>query len=90
MTEKEVIDLYVKCQVANNMQPPRYAEVKMYWEDESPDNLHSDTIALSKYDVDVDDDDAILFYAGGVEGLIELMKKNNGSDFVVTEVLDFY
>lgn len=90
MTEKEVIDLYVKGQIANNMQPPKYAEVKMYWEDDGPDEIQSDVIALHKYDIDTDDDDAILFYANSVEGLLELMKKDNGSDFVVTDVIGFY
>ena len=90
MTEKEVIDLYVKYQTDNNMQLPKYAEVKMYWEDDGPDEIHSDVIALHKYDIDTDDDDAILFYADGVEGMLHLMEKNNGSDFVVTDVIGFY
>ena len=75
MTSKEVIDLYVKSQAANNMQPPRYAEVIMYWEDDEPDETSHDVVALYPYDVDIDDDDSILFYADGVEGLLELMKK---------------
>ena len=87
---KEVIDLYTKCQVANNMQPPRYAEVKMYWENEGASNTHSRVIALSSYDPNIDNDEEILFYANGIEELIELMEEDNGSDFVVTEVVDFY
>ena len=90
MTEKEVIDMYVKYQVENSMQLPKYAEVKMYWEDDGPDEIQSDIIALHKYDIDTDDDEAILFYADSVEGLLELMKKGNGSDFVVTDVIGFY
>ena len=90
MTAKEVINLYVKCQSKNQMQPLHTADVDMYWEDEGPKNIHTETISLVPYGICTIDDDKILFYADGVEGLIGLMEKDNGSDFVVTEVLDFY
>ena len=90
MTEKEVIDLYVKYQVENNMQLPKYAEVKMYWEDDGPYEIHTDAIALYSFDADTEEDGWILWYAGGIEGLLDLMKKDNGSDFVVTDIIGFY
>lgn len=36
------------------------------------------------------DDAVILFYVSGLKGLLDLMKPNNGSDFIVDEVLEFY
>ena len=90
MSKKEITELYRSWRKQYNNQRPDRAIVRMYWEDEGKDEKRTDTIALKTYDVEVKDDDNILFYAGGLKGLLELTKPNNGSDFVVTEVLGFY
>lgn len=93
MTKKEVKELYKEWRKANNNQLPNRVLVKMKWEDD--DNTEKgyqiDTIALQDCDVYLPDDDArILYYAGrGIKGLLDLLKPNNGSDFIVTEVLKF-
>lgn len=63
----------------------------MYWEDESPDHVLTDTIALQSCDAAFPwDDDKILFYAHGLAGLLQLTEPGNGSGFVITEVVQFY
>ena len=78
----------------NGNQFPNRAIVKMKWEDEdnTDKGYQVDTIALESGEEPYPSDDAmILFYAGrGIKGLLDLMKPNNGSDFVVLEVLEFY
>lgn len=90
MSKKEITELYRRWRKQYKNHRPDRAIVRMYWEDEGEDEKRTDTIALKTYDVEVKDDDNILFYAGGLKGLLELTKPNNGSDFVVTEVLGFY
>ena len=83
--------MYREWRNANNNQKPDRAIVKMYWEDESQDNTLVDTIALRPYNEMTTNDDAyILWYASGLRGLLELLKPGNGSDFIVTEILEFY
>jgi hypothetical protein len=90
MSRKEITELYRRWRELHGNEKPDRVVVKMYWEDEGKDEKRTDTIALKTYDVDVKDDGDILFYAGGLKGLLELTKPNNGSDFVVTDVLSFY
>ena len=78
----------------NNNRKPNRVIVKMHWEDE-PENQMVDTIAivparLIGWYEDFADDWSILYYASSLKGLLELMKPNNGNDFVVDEVLEFY
>ena len=89
MSKKEITELYRRWRELNGNKKPDRVVVKMYWEGEKDVKL-TDTIALKTYDVEVKDDDNILFYAGGLKGLLELTKPNNGSDFVVTDALSFY
>lgn len=78
----------------NGNQFPNRVIVKMKWEDgdNTDKGYQVDTIALEEVREYLPGDDAvILFYAGrGIKGLLDLMKPNNGSDFVVLEVLEFY
>lgn len=87
MSKKEIRNTYDKW-VEETGYEPKSALVRMYWEDEMPEDLRVDTIALSTYDIDTEDED-VLFYASGIDGLLELTEPGNGSDFVVTEVLEF-
>lgn len=77
----------------NNNRKPNRVIVKMHWEDEKPEDWKVDTISLNGF-INISnppkDDAVILFYASGLKGLLDLMKPNNGSDFIVDEVLEFY
>lgn len=93
MTKKEITRMYREWRKANNNQKPNRAIIKMYWEDESPEEARVDTISLRGFDINTEqcpDDAMILWYAGGLKGVLELTKPNNGSDFVLTKVLEFY
>lgn len=77
----------------NNNRKPNRVIVKMHWEDEKPEDWKVDTISLNGF-INISnppkDDAVILFYASGLKGLLDLMKPNNDSDFIVDEVLEFY
>jgi hypothetical protein len=78
----------------NDNRKPNRVIVKMHWEDE-PEKQLVDTIAivparLIGWYEDFADDWCILFYSSSLKELLELMKPNNGNDFVVDEVLEFY
>ena len=88
MTRKEITELYRRWRKNHNNQRPKLAIVKMYWEDEGKAFEHVDTICLKAYDCK-EVDEWVLWYSGGLKGLLQLTKPNNGSDFVVTEVLSF-
>lgn len=94
MTKKQIIQMYRDWRKANGNQKPNRVIVKMYWEDESPDDTRFDIIGLEPYDIGTECKrtckDIVLFYASSLSGLLELMKPDNGSEIVVTEVLEFY
>ena len=93
MTKQEITEMYREWRKTYRNHRPNRAIVKMYWEDEGAAFTHIDTISLKVYDCITDvpkDDDCVLWYAGGLKGLLQLTKPNNGSDFVVTEVVQFY
>lgn len=94
MTKKEVRNLFRQWRKENGNQMPNRVIVKMAWEDgdNTDKGYQVDTIALESGDEPYPQDDAvILFYAGrGIAGLLDLMRPNNGSDFIVLEVLEFY
>lgn len=94
MTKKVVKDLFRAWRKENGNQFPNRAIVKMRWDDDdnTDKGYQVDTIALEGGDEPYPGDDAwILFYAGrGVKGLLDLMTPDNGSDFTVLEVLEFY
>ena len=78
----------------NNNRKPNRVIVKMHWEDE-PENQLVDTIGVVPArkigETENEPDDAmILYYVSSFQGLLDLMKSNNGSDFIVDEVLEFY
>ena len=95
MTKKQVIALYREWRKENNNQKPNRVIVKMHWEDEEPGNILVDTIAIVPFKKigeteDLPGDALILFYVSSLEGLLSLMEPDNGSDFIVDEVLEFY
>jgi hypothetical protein len=93
MTKKAVKDLFQAWRKENGNRKPNRVIVKMHWEDEKPEDWKVDTISLNGF-INISnppkDDAVILFYASGLKGLLELMTPDNGSDFVVDEVLEFY
>ena len=96
MTKKDIRDLYKEWRKENGNKKPNRAIVKMRWDDD--DNTEKgyqvDTIAIDpryKWDENVPSDDCwILFYVSSLDGLLSLMTPNNGSDFTLLEVLEFY
>ena len=93
-TEENIREMYRDWRKANGNQKPNRVVVRMQWDDEADeDNTLVDTIAIdSRYDDDnlPGDDCWILFYVSSLKGLLSLMKPDNGSDFTVLEVLEFW
>ena len=91
MSKKEITELYRSWRKQHENHRPDRAVVSMYWEDEGESEQRTDIVALKTFDIDTPpDENEVLFYASGLKGLLELTKPDNGSDFVVTEVLQFY
>ena len=93
MNKKDIIRMYREWRKANGNQKPNRVIVKMYWEDDdnTDKGYQIDTIGLENMDAPwFKDDDCILWYASSLAGLFDLMTPENGSDFIVTEVLEFY
>jgi hypothetical protein len=94
MTKKAVKDLFRNWRKDNNNRKPNRVIVKMHWEDE-PERQLVDTIGIVPArkigGTENEPGDAmILYYVSSFQGLLDLMKSNNGSDFIVDEVLEFY
>ena len=94
MTKKAVKDLFRNWRKDNNNRKPNRVIVKMHWEDE-PERQLVDTIGIVPArkigGTENEPGDAmILYYVSSFQGLLDLMKPNNGSDFIVDEVLEFY
>lgn len=91
MTKKQIVKMYREWRKANGNKKPNRVIVRMYWEDESPEETRVDTIGLEPENYWTDHDNpAILWYSSSLDGLYQLTKPGNGSDFVVVEVLEFY
>ena len=94
MTKKAIKDLYRQWRKEHGNQKPNRVIVKMVWEDgdNTDKGYQVDTIGIRSYkDESYPSDDAmILFYVSSLAGLLDLMRPNNGSDFVVLEVLEFW
>ena len=91
MKKKNLIKMYRDWRKANGNKKPNRVIVRMYWEDESPEETRVDTIGLEPDNYWIDHDDpAILWYSSSLDGLYQLTKPGNGSDFVVVEVLEFW
>ena len=95
MTKEEIIALYREWRKENNNQKPNRVIVKVHWEDEEPGNILVDTIAIVPFEKigeteDLPGDALILYYVSTLDGLFALMEPDNGSDFIVDEVLEFY
>ena len=94
MTKKNIITLYREWRKENGNKKPNRVIVRMHWEDE-PERELVDTIGiipneLIGYTENMPGDALILFYVSSLQGLFELTRPDNGSDFVITEVCEFY
>ena len=93
-TESNIREMYRNWREENRNKKPNRVIVKMHWEDgdNTDKGYQIDTIALQNYRTDdyPGDDCWLLYYVTTLKGLAELMKPDNGSDFVVDEVLEFY
>ena len=81
----------------HNNEKPNRVVVKMHWEDgdNTEKGYQIDTIGIVPLwkigdTENVPGDSMILFYVSSIQGLLDLMQPDNGSDFVVDEVLEFY
>lgn len=91
MKKKDLIKMYRDWRKANGNRKPNRVIVRMHWEDESPEETRVDTIGLEPENYWIDHDNpAILWYSSSLDGLYQLTKPGNGSDFVVVEFLEFY
>lgn len=94
MTKKNIIALYREWRKENGNKKPNRVIVKMRWEDE-PEKGFVDTIGiipnrLIGFTENMPGDAFILYYVSSLQGLFDLTKPDNGSDFVITEVCEFY
>jgi hypothetical protein len=94
MTKKSIIALYREWRKENGNKKPNRVIVKMHWEDE-PEKGFVDTIGivpnrLIGFTENMPGDALILYYVSSLQGLFDLTKPDNGSDFVITEVCEFY
>lgn len=94
MNQKDIQNLYRSWRKENQNQKPNRVIVRMHWEDE-PERQLVDTIGIVPLKVigfteNIPGDALILYYISSLKGLLELTKPNNGSDFVVDEVCEFY
>lgn len=101
MKKKDIIQMYRDWRKANGNQKPNRVIVKMRWDDEDGEDINTekgyqvDTIGIvpaNKLDrcLEYEDDFMILFYVSSLNGLFSLMTPDNGSDFTVLEVLEFW
>lgn len=94
MRKKDIIALYREWRKENRNKKPNRVIVRMHWEDE-PERELVDTIGIIPNELigfteNMPGDALILFYVSSLQGLFDLTKPNNGSDFVITEVCEFY
>ena len=93
MTRKAITEMYQQFRKDNNNRKPNRVVVRMHWEDESEISL-VDTLAIVpawKIGWETEPDDAfILYYVSSLKGIVALTKPDNGSDFVIDEVCEFY
>ena len=96
-SEEDIRADYKDWRKENDNCKPNRVIVKMHWEDgdNTEKGYQVDTIGIVPLWM-IDDtstvpgDAAILYYVSSIQGLLDLMQPDNGSDFIVDEVLEFY
>ena len=96
-TPEDIKEDYRDWRKENQNRKPNRAIVKMHWEDgdNTEKGYQIDTIGIIPRNkigdtANIPGDALILYYVSSLEELIGLMKPDNGSDFIVDEVLEFY
>lgn len=96
-TEDDIKEMYREWRKENGNKKPNRAVVKMHWEDgdNTEKDYQIDTIGVIPQNKignteNIPGAAIILYYVSSFRGLLDLMKPNNGSDFIVNEVLEFY
>ena len=94
MKKKDIIQMYRDFRKTHGNQKPNRVIVRMHWEDE-PERDLVDTIGivpnrLIGFTENIPGDTMILYYVSSIQELWKLTKPDNGSEFVVEEVLEFY
>ena len=96
-SEEDIRADYKDWRKDNGNRKPNRVIVKMHWEDgdNTEKGYQIDTIGIVPLwkigdTENVPGDSMILFYVSSIQGLLDLMQPNNGSDFIVDEVLEFY
>lgn len=89
-----IVRQYQSWRKDNGGGEPNRVAVRMHWEDDRWKSLE-DTIAFVPqeeigFTEETADDEHILFYVSSLNGLLELTRPNNGSDFVVEKAVTFY
>jgi hypothetical protein len=95
--KKNIISPYRSWRKEHGNQRPNRAIVKMAWEDgdNTEKGYQVDTIAIIPRTKigdteDIAGDALILYYVSSLKDLMGLMEPNNGSDFIVMDVMEFY
>lgn len=93
----KIVEMYRNWRKENNNRKPNRVIVKMHWEDNdnTDKGYQVDTIGIVPLNKigcteNIPGDAMILFYVSSLKGLLDLMRPDNGSDFIVDEVLEFY
>jgi len=89
MKKSEIIRKYREWRKANGNRKPNRVYVKMRWDDEE-ERVLRDRIAIIPQDRIGWDDANVVYSVSTLDGLWELTKKGNGSDFTLVEIIDFY
>ena len=83
--------MYREWRKANGNKKPNRVIVKKYDDDETPADARVCTIGIQSHDSWFwNDNPFIYYYATSLESLYQLTIPGNGSDFTVTEILEFY
>ena len=91
MTKNGIIDSYREWRKANGNKMPNRVIVRIMWEDTKEEEIN--TISLRKYrDGNVRDEmaDVWIFFYANVSELYGLTKPNNGNDFHITKICEWY
>lgn len=96
-TEKNIREMYRDWRKEHSNEKPNRVIVKMHWEDgdNTEKGYQVDTIGIVPPRMigdteDIPGDAVILYYVSSLKELLALMESDNGSDFVVDEVLEFW
>lgn len=90
MSKREIYRKYRAWRKEHNNQKPNRVYVKMYWEGDEIENWHYDTLGIENmYKLNFEDDERVLYYSKTLKHIWELTQKDNGSDFIILDIVSF-